>query len=153
MKPFAIVDRVKAEKELQYYGCDAPNVTLTSQANAFMTTALFELWATTVFFPPIEQRRLDLAYHGRVVLLMDGLGSHHTDRFLAECKARQINVLFLISHASDQIQSLDLLTFALMTQSFSASKPNRLSNPQSNTVACSVHGSERVLFNKTLRHS
>jgi hypothetical protein len=43
MKPFAIVDRVTVEKELQYYGYDASNVTLTSQANACITTALFEL--------------------------------------------------------------------------------------------------------------
>jgi hypothetical protein len=133
-KPFATVDRIKTEKELQYYGYNALNVTLTSQANAFMTIALFELWAMTVFFPTIEQRRLDLAYDGRVVLLMDGLGFRHTDHFLAECKTRQIDVLFLIPHASDQIQRLDLLTFALMKQGFSASKFNRLSNPQSNKV-------------------
>jgi uncharacterized protein YdhG (YjbR/CyaY superfamily) len=54
MKPFAIVDRVTAEKELQYYGYDASNMTLTFQVDAFLATALFELWATTVFFPTIE---------------------------------------------------------------------------------------------------
>jgi hypothetical protein len=86
------------------------------------------------FFPTIEQPRLDLAYDGKVVLLMDGLGSHHTDRFFAECKTRQIDVLFLVPHPSDQIQPLDLLTFALMKQGFLTSKFNRLSNPQSNKV-------------------
>jgi hypothetical protein len=60
---------------------------------------------------------------------MEGLGSHHTDRFPAECKTRQIDVLFLIPHASDQLQPPDLLIFALMKQGFSASKFNRLSNP------------------------
>jgi hypothetical protein len=35
-----------------------------------------------------------------------------------------MDVLFLISRASDQIQPLDLLTFALMKQGFSASKLN-----------------------------
>jgi hypothetical protein len=134
MKPFAIVDRVTAEKELQYYGYDASSVTLTSEVNTFMTTALFELWATTVFFPTIEQRLLDLAYDGIIVLLMDGLGSHHTNRFLAECNTRQIDVLFLIPHTSDQTQPLDFLTFALMKQGFSALKFNRLSNPQSDKV-------------------
>jgi hypothetical protein len=136
MKPFAILDRITAEKELQYHGYDASNVTLTSQANAFLRTALFELWTTTVFLPTIEQRLLDLAYDGRVVLLIDGLGSHHTDRFLADCKTRQIDVLFLIPHASHQIQPLDLLTLGLMKQGFSASNVNGLSNPQSNKVVC-----------------
>jgi hypothetical protein len=68
------------------------------------------------------------------MLLIDGLGSHHTDRFLAECQTRQIDVLFLIPHASDQIRPLDLLTFALLKQGISGSKFNRLSNPQSNKV-------------------
>jgi hypothetical protein len=124
MEPFAIVNCVTAEKELQYYGCDASNVTLTPQANAFMTSALFEFWATTVFLPTMEQRRLDLVYDGRVMLLIDGLGSHHTDRFLAECQTRQIDVLFLIPHASDQVQPLNLFTFAFMKQGFSALKFN-----------------------------
>jgi hypothetical protein len=134
MKPFAFLDRVAAEKELQYYGYDTSNVTLMSQANASMTTALFELWATAVFFPMIEQLHTDLAYDGRVIFLMDGLGFYHTGRFLAECKTRQVDVLFLIPHTSDQIQPLDLLTFAFMKQAFSASKFNRLANQQSNKV-------------------
>jgi hypothetical protein len=37
-------------------------------------------------------------------------------------------------HASDQTQPLDLLTFALMKQRYSASKFQRLENPQSNQV-------------------
>jgi hypothetical protein len=65
---------------------------------------------------------------------MDGLGSHHTEHFRAKRAARNIEVLFLIAHASDQLQSLDLLTFAMMKQTFSASKVNRLMNLQSNAV-------------------
>jgi hypothetical protein len=89
---------------------------------------------TTIFFPTIEQRRTDLAYDGGLVLLMNGLASHHTERFLEQCETRQIEILFPIPHASDQIQPLDLLTFAIMKQGFSASKCNRLVNPQSNKV-------------------
>jgi hypothetical protein len=40
----------------------------------------------------------------------------------------------LIPHASDQIQPLDFLTFALMKQGFSVSNLNRLANPHSNQV-------------------
>jgi hypothetical protein len=99
-----------------------------------MTTALFELRANTGFFLTIEQRRTDLPYDSRFVLLMDGLGSHHADQLLAECEIRQIDVLFLISHVSDQIQLLDLLSFALMKRGFLASKFNRLVNSQSDKV-------------------
>jgi hypothetical protein len=134
MKPFVIVPRVTAEKELKYYGYDESNAVLTFQANAFMTTALFELWAATVFFPTVERRRQDLAYGGKALLLLDGLGSHHTAKFLTECETRGIEILPLIPHASDQIQPLDVLTFAMMKQTFSASRFNQLANPQSNKV-------------------
>lgn len=134
MKPFVIVHRATVERELKYYGYDERNVMLVSQVNAFMTRALFELWATTVFFPTIDERRRELAYHDKIILLMDGLGAHHTDKFLADCTARNVKVIFLVPHASDQIQPLDLLTFAVMKQRFSASKFERLSNPQSNKI-------------------
>jgi hypothetical protein len=54
----------------------------------------------------IKQCRTDLAYNGRVILLMDGLGSHHTDRFLVECKTRQIYVLFLTPRTSGYVRPL-----------------------------------------------
>jgi hypothetical protein len=82
MKPFAIVDRATAERELKYYGYDASNVGLTCQANTFPTSSLVELWARTIFFPNAERRREDLAYHGEVLLLLYGLRSHHTPKFL-----------------------------------------------------------------------
>jgi hypothetical protein len=98
-----------------------------------------------VFFPTIDQRRLDLGYQGKALLLMDGFGSHHTEQFLAECAARNIEVLFPIADVSDPLQPLDLLTFPMMKQTFSASKADRLANPQSNKVfACGVRGSQRV---------
>jgi hypothetical protein len=87
-KPFLIVSRATAENELRLYGYDRNNVFIASQENAFMTRSLFELWATEVFFPMIEQRRTERNYQGKVLLLMDGLGSHHTDLFLEQCAAR-----------------------------------------------------------------
>jgi hypothetical protein len=87
-----------------------------------------------IFFPLIGQRRNELNYHGNVLLLMYGLGLHHTDRFLEQCTEHLVEVLFLVPHASDQTQPLDLLTFALMKQRYSASKFQRLTNPQSNQV-------------------
>jgi hypothetical protein len=97
VKRFAIVPRFTTEKELRYYGYDESNVALTSQSNAFMTRALFELWAKMIFFPTIDHRRRDLGYQGKALFLLDGLESHHTEQLLAECAARNSKVLFLIS--------------------------------------------------------
>jgi hypothetical protein len=77
-----------------------------------MTRALFELWATTVFFPIIDHRRRGLGYQSKALLLIDGLGSHHAEQSLADNTVQNTGVLFLIAHDSDQLRALDLLTFA-----------------------------------------
>jgi hypothetical protein len=134
MRPFVIVSRATAEKDLAYYGYDHHNVALASQENAFMTSSLFELWGETVFFPAVEERRRHFCYGGKAVLLLDGLGAHHTDRFLQTCSERNIEVVTLVPHSSDQTQPLDLMTFALLKQRYSSSKFGRLTSTQSNRV-------------------
>jgi hypothetical protein len=62
------------------------------------------------------------------------LGSHHTDEFLQTCASQGLDVLFLVSHSSDQTQPLDFLTFALMKRHFSGSRFGRLENSQSNRL-------------------
>jgi hypothetical protein len=134
MKPFVIVDRATVEAEVGLYGYDRLNVFLPLQENAFMTTRLFELWAREVFFPAVAQRRSEFGYTGRALLLLDGLGSHHTDEFLQTCASQDIDVLFLVLHSSDQTQPLDVLTFALMKRHFSGSRFSGLENPQSSRL-------------------
>jgi hypothetical protein len=134
MKPFVIVDRATVEAEVGLCGYDSSNVCLGPQENAFMTTRLFELWAREVFFPAVAQRRAEFGYTGRALLLLDGLGSHHTDEFLQTCASQNIDVLFLIPHSSDQTQPLDVLAFALMKRHFSGSRFSPLENPQSNRL-------------------
>jgi hypothetical protein len=84
------------------------------QTNPFITTALFELWVATVFVPIAGDRRRDLAYDGRASILRESLGSHHIAKFLSECETREIEILLLILHPSDQIQPLDVLIFTMM---------------------------------------
>jgi hypothetical protein len=102
MKSFVIVDRATVEAEVGLSGYDSSNVFLASQENAFLTTRLFEPWAREVFFPVVAQRRAEFGYTGRARLLLDGLGSHHTDEFLQTCASQDIDVRFLVPHSSDQ---------------------------------------------------
>jgi hypothetical protein len=81
MRPFVIVSRVNAEKDLAYSGHDYHNVAIMSQENAFMTSSLFEIWADTVFFPSAKEQRRDLGYQGKVVFLLDGRGAHNIEKF------------------------------------------------------------------------
>jgi hypothetical protein len=91
-----------AEMELSYYGYSASNVTIVMHANACMTSRLFEVWAERVFFPAVEERRSEFNYTGKMVLLMDGLGAHHTEKFLEDCRDRNIDLVFLVPHNSDE---------------------------------------------------
>jgi hypothetical protein len=104
MKPFVIVHRATAEKELQYYRYTRQNAIFASQENALITTALFERWARSVFFPTIQHRRQKCGYFGKAIPLMGGLGSRHSQQFLDECTAQDIKPIFLIPHSSDQTQ-------------------------------------------------
>jgi hypothetical protein len=134
MKPFAIILRFTAAKKLRYYGYDESNVVLISQSNAFMTREPFQLSAEMMFFPTIDEHNRDLGDQRKALHLLDGIGSHHIEQFLAECTAPNIEILFLIVHASDQLQPLDFLTFAMMKETFSASKLNSVVNHRSNKV-------------------
>jgi hypothetical protein len=122
------------EAEVGLYGYDSSNMFLGSQENTFMTARLFELWVREVFFPAVAQRGAEFEYTRRAVLLLDGLDSHHTDEFLQTCAGQDIDVLFLVSHSSDQTQPLDVLTFTLMKKHLSDSRFSRLENPQSNRL-------------------
>jgi hypothetical protein len=108
-----MVERHTAEMELSYYGY---KVTIGTKANPFMTSRLFEVWAERVFFPAIDQRRIEFNYTGKVVLLMDGLGVHHTEKFLQDCRDWDIDVVVLFPYDSDQTQLVDLITSAVLKQ-------------------------------------
>jgi hypothetical protein len=57
--PFVIVERHTAEMERFYYGYNASNVPIVTQAKDFMISRLFEVWAERGFFPAVEERRTE----------------------------------------------------------------------------------------------
>jgi hypothetical protein len=50
-----------------------------------------------IFFPTAERRRQDLASEGRALLVLDGLGSHHTRVSLKTVQTRSVLKKFRIS--------------------------------------------------------
>jgi hypothetical protein len=134
LRPFVIVDRVTIERDVLCMAYDQSTVCIVSQANAFMTHRPFELWAETVFFPAVEERRRQFRYDGTVVLILDGLSAQHTPAFREGCESRNIKLVLLVPHSSDQTQPLDLLTFSLFKHRFSTSRFSRLPSPQWNKI-------------------
>jgi hypothetical protein len=134
MKSMVIVDRATMEDDLQLFGYDPRKVLMVSQTHAFMTTALFARWADEIFFPSIEESRSRSGYQGPALLLLDGCSSHHPIEFLEECERRNIYVIFLVPHSSDQTQPLDLVPFGIFKRYFNQSTFNALTSAQSNKV-------------------
>jgi hypothetical protein len=60
-----------------------------------MTMRLVELWAWEIFLPAVAEPRARFGYMGMVVLLLDGLGFHHTGEFLSPCANWGIDILSL----------------------------------------------------------
>jgi hypothetical protein len=134
LRPLIIVDRKTMEEDLHLYGYSEEKCIIVSQKNAFMTSSLFEYWAETIFFPWVEERRRVLGYQGPALLLIDGLGAHHTESFIEEASNRNITCLFFVPHTSDQCQPLDLVTFSLHKRFFSQMRFEHMKTAQSNKV-------------------
>jgi hypothetical protein len=100
------------------FGYSRDKVLTVTQQNSLMTTQLLEMWAYDVFFSTIETRRQKEGYQSRALLLVDGLGSHHSPEFLQECERRNIYMLFFVPHRSDQRRPLDLVRFSLLKRDF-----------------------------------
>jgi hypothetical protein len=160
MRPFVIVSRVTAAKDLASDGNDYHNVAIVFQENAFRTSCLFEIWTGTVFVPSIDLRRRDLDYQGKGVFLLDGQGAHNIEKFHRACRDCGIDVILLVPPAPDRTQPLSLITFALINQPYSASKFSRPTNPLSNKVVrilgasfapSAPHHSVEIFMNAGLR--
>jgi hypothetical protein len=76
--------RMKPFVSLTAVGYTPSNVAVVSQEHAFMTNQLFEKRDAEVFFPALQELRAKHNWDGTALLLMDGLGCHHTERFVQE---------------------------------------------------------------------
>jgi hypothetical protein len=135
LKPMVVVDRVTMETDLTLVGYDSEKVDMVTQPNAFINALLFERWAEEIFFPYVEAQRIARGdYQGPAVLIMDGCSAHTTEAFETEAEARNIKIIFLVPHSSDQTQPLDLVTFSLMKRYYSSQTFDHLPSKQSNQV-------------------
>jgi hypothetical protein len=133
-RPFVILDRVTMEKDIHYVGYGRSHTHVVSQENAFMTSKLFELWSMVFFFPGVAELRRTFGYDGKAFLILDGLTCHHTSTFEAECEARNIELVFLVPHSSDQTQPLDVITLSALKGHFARARVARVNTPQSRKI-------------------
>jgi hypothetical protein len=113
LRPLVIVPRKSIEQELYQMGYTQNRIMYGSNESGFITTELFDQWATTELIEYVRKTRIELQYQGEAVLILDGCSCHASDRFLDEMSHFGIVPFFLPPHSSDQTQPLDLGIFGL----------------------------------------
>lgn len=108
----AVVRETVDSEVYQYISSDSVSVVHTPKG--FVNTDSFKYWFENQFLPGLRCLRQRFNYFGRAVIIMDGLKAH--DNILNEIDISNENIIFhfLVAHASDQQQPLDLVLFGLM---------------------------------------
>ena len=108
----AVVGETVDSEVYQYFSSDSVSVVHTPKG--FVNSDSFKYWFENQFLTGLRCLRQRFNYFWRVVIIMDGLKTH--DNILNEIDISNENIIFhfLVAHASDQQQPLDLVLFGLM---------------------------------------
>jgi hypothetical protein len=130
VEPMVIVPRLTVEQEVYEIGYDPDRIMLEHQENSFISTQLFDKWATEVFFPHVHDVRRRIGYGGWGILLLDGCSCHHSDDFLDRCHDLGILPIFLPAHSFHLTQPLDVGLFAIHKSAIQRVRPPKWMNSQ-----------------------
>lgn len=124
-KPMIIVSRKTYDSEIHYeYPSDGYSISF--QSKSFMTTRLFKKYLTEIIIPYFSQKRKDFSYEGNAIIIMDNLKAHENavEELSEELLAAKILVYWIVPHASDQLQMLDVGIFSYQKRKYSHFRPN-----------------------------
>ncbi len=113
---------------------------IKQQSKGFLNTINFKHWFEDVFLQMLQWKRKKYNYNGPVLLLMDGFISHQQITELIPLAEYNINVLFIVAHASDQLQALDLGIFANQKRQISRIKNEKVLSSQTNRIVKLIDG-------------
>ena len=86
---------------------DAPDWYYTASKRGFTTNWLSLCWLKDILVPQVKEK----TSQGKVMLIMDGHGSHKTDEFRETCEKNNIIPMYLPPHSTHLLQPLDLGIF------------------------------------------
>lgn len=110
IEPLVITNRATVDSEI--HSIISPDkYLLCKQSRGFLTTSNLKKWFEQVFLPHLKLKRQKYNYNGHVLLLMDNFISHQQITELINFEDFGIIVHFIVAHASDQLQALDLNIF------------------------------------------
>ena len=116
LRPMFVVPRKTIDSEV--FSVITPGAAIfETSPTGFVNTELFCKWMDHEFLPSIQKKREETGYQGKAILLLDGFSAHHKcvedDERKKQIDQLNVKVIFLPPHSSNQIQPLDLVTFAL----------------------------------------
>ena len=112
LKPMVVLQRETIERELLLRGYTSSQIHFARNDTGYMTSQLFTEWSEQSFFPELRRRRDRAGYDGPILLILDGFGCHHGERFQDACEENNVVLAFIPPHTSDQVQPCDLGIFA-----------------------------------------
>jgi hypothetical protein len=99
VKPMVIVPRLTVEHEVYEIEYTPDRVMLEYQETGFISTQLFDKWATEVFLPHVQDLRRRIGYGGWGILLLDDCSCRHSEDFLDMCHDLGILPIFLPAYS------------------------------------------------------
>ena len=108
---------------------------IARQSKGFLTTSNLKRWFEKIFIPELKLKREKYNYYGKCLLLMDNFISHQQIMDIINFEEYNIKVLFIVPHASDQLQPLDLNIFGNQKRQNSAIKNDKFLTSQTNRIS------------------
>ena len=102
LKHLIIFQRETIEEELIQLGYTPDKFIYCRSEKGYITTELFSKWVHLELFPRIQAKRIETGYDGYAIIIMDGFSAHQHEKFIDEREERNIKVIFLAPHSSDQ---------------------------------------------------
>jgi hypothetical protein len=112
-KPDIVVPRKTLETELDESGFPPESCCSVHHENGFVTSLLCDDWPEMGLEPDVISQRERLRWEGPVFRILDGFSRHLTHRVEERCLFDGIELLIVPAHTSDQVQPLDLGSFAI----------------------------------------
>lgn len=132
--PMIIVNRSTIDSEIHSI-VPADKYFIVRQSKGFLTTSNLKQWFDKIFIPELQLKRLKYNYNGTCLLLMDNFISHLQIMDIIDFDQYNIKVLFIVPHASDQLQPLDLNVFGNQKRQNSAIKNEKFLTSQTNRIS------------------
>jgi hypothetical protein len=134
LKPLVIMSTGSIAEDIEEAGFTRDKVVFIFQNHGFMTKRIFQFWCQEIFFPYVQEKRTELKYSGKALLLMDQFSGHQYDDFDNDLLANLVECRPLVPHTSHLSQPLDQILFSNFKCHFGNIRYHKYATAASNRI-------------------